>query len=89
MPRVVMFSPSSPGADGMPERGQVVEELGVDEVHLAQVGRGGVLGDPVQVLDRGARVRVTGHAVTLDQLDLGDRLLAEVVDRAPVHGEHA
>ena len=51
-PRVVTFSPICPAPTSKPGGPQLVVQLGVDQVHLAQVGLLGVARDPRAVLDR-------------------------------------
>ena len=55
----------------------VVEELGVNQVHLAQVGLRRVHGHPRTVLHRHPGVGVTFDPVALDQGDALARVLAE------------
>ena len=71
MPRVVMFSPISPGATSKPGCAQLVVQLGVDQVHLAQVGLGRIARDARAVLHRHAHVRVAFDAEPGQQRDAG------------------
>ena len=52
MPDVVMFSPSSPGCTAKPLLAQFVEQFGMDQMHLTQIGLGRILADARAVLDR-------------------------------------
>ena len=97
MPRVVMFSPTWARRESKPRLPRVVQELGVDEVHLAQVRLRWVARHARAVLHRRARVRVAFDAEPGHQLDAFDRELAEHVlgrtgaprPRRPAHGGSA
>ena len=60
MPEVVTFSPSSPGANDEALGAQLVEQFGMDQMHLAQVGLGRILADARAMLDRLAHMGVAG-----------------------------
>ena len=75
-------------SDLEPGRPQLVEELGVDQVDLAQVGRVGVLADAGAVLHGGALVGVALDAAPGEQPDAQPRRLAEPVALAQVHRRH-
>ncbi|GAA2464258.1 hypothetical protein GCM10010405_55770 [Streptomyces macrosporus] len=75
-----------------PRPADLVEQLLVDQVHLAQVRLGGVLGDARAVLDRHPRVDVPLHPEPGEQRDavpvrLGERVRAVAADRRdrPAH----
>ena len=65
--------------------GELVEQLGVHEVDLAQVGLRRVGPHPAAVLHGLAGVRVPDDAQTFDDLHAGTQVLAEVVGRAGGH----
>ena len=69
MPRVVTFSPICPAATAKPAAAQLVVQLGVDQVHLAQVGLGRVARHPRAMLDRHAQMRVALDAQPGQQPD--------------------
>ena len=79
MPRVVTFSPISPACTRKPRSAELIVQLGVDEMDLAQVRLGRVAANPGAVLHRGAGVGVTLHPVPCDEPDAQARPLAEGV----------
>ena len=86
-PRVVTFSPICPEATVEPRRPQLVVQLGVDQVHLAQVGLSRVARDPRAVLDRLALVGVALDAQPGQEPDavvtlFGHRVRLAAADRA-------
>ena len=81
-----MFSPRSPGRTVKPSLRQLVVQLGVDEVDLAQVRLARVTGHPRAVLHQLAQVRVAAHAEAGDQLDARPGRLAELVPPIAAHG---
>lgn len=74
-----------PRAHGETGCGEFVQQLGVHQVHLAQVGCGGIALDPGEVLHGRTRVRVTLDAEAGDQRDPFAGLLGEAM---PVVGGH-
>ena len=81
-PRVVTFSPIGAGRDVEPVGAQLVVQLGVDEVDLAQVRLRRVARDARAVLDGLAGVRVAGDAEPGDERDrVHDRLADAVLRR--------
>lgn len=77
-------------ASGHPEpgRSQLVEQLGVDEVDLAQVGGSRISGHSGSMLHGDAHVGVTLHTPPGKELQLRDARLAEGVGGAAVHRRH-
>ena len=68
--------------------GQLVQQLAVDQMHLPQIGLGGIRPDPGTVLDRDAHVRVALHAQPGQQRDGRLQRLAEAMPEAGGHGLH-
>jgi hypothetical protein len=66
---------------------EFVEQLAMDQVHLAQVGASGVAALVVAVLHRCAAMRVAFHAQAGQQPDAELRGLAEPVHRAQVRAD--
>ena len=78
----------SPGPHGEAGRSQVVVQLGVDQVDLAQVGLARVTGHPGAVLDRHPGVCVMLDAHPFEQRDRVVLGLAELMLRAAVYRHH-
>ena len=87
MPRTARFSPISPGWRGKSEGVEFVEELGRDEVDLAEVGGVRVLADAIEVLDLLASVGIALHAEASEDAYLRGGSLAEAVLRAEGYGD--
>ena len=85
MPRVVTFSPSCPGSTSESVFGDLVEKLGVDQVHLTQIGLRRIAGDARSVLDCCAGMSVALDAPPLDEDDLLDDRLAELMLAVAAH----
>jgi hypothetical protein len=64
-----------------------IEELGMDQVHLSEVGLGGIARDSGEMLDGHARMGVTLNTPASDQPDLVDDGLTEPVVRIPAHSD--
>ena len=67
MPAVTTFSPSAPGSTVKPLFRQFGEQLGVQQVNLAQVRLGRILRDSGPVLDGDAAVRIALDAQAFEQ----------------------
>ena len=87
MPIVVMFSPSCPG-DVVAGVGEVVAQLAMDQMNLAQVRLRRVRPDARQVLNGRPEMRVTQDAEALDHPDELGAPLAERVPRVEVYREY-
>lgn len=87
---MVTFSPRSPGltADRVDVRGDLVEQLGADQVHLAEVGPVRVPAAVEPVADRRTAVGVALDPEPLEEPGLRRRVLGEGVHRAEVHRQH-
>ena len=72
---------------GRGRAGECLKELGLEEMYLGEVGRGGVLANEVAVADGGAAVSVALHAKAGEQVDGGLGKLGEGVGRAAVDGD--
>ena len=81
MPAVTTFSPSAPGSTVKPLFRQFGEQLGVQQVNLAQVRLGRILRDSGTVLDGDAAVRIALDAQAFEQANGRLRSLAEAVLR--------
>ena len=68
---------------------QFVEQLGVDQMHLAQIGLGRIPADAGAVLDRLAHMGVAGDAESREQANAQGRRLAEVMAAAGADGDDA
>ena len=68
---------------------QFLEQFGVDQVHLAQVGLGRIAADAGTVLDRLAHMGVAGDAQSREQANAQGRRLAEVMAAAGADGDDA
>ena len=79
---------TAPGTGDHLLLGELVEELGADEVHLAEVRPVGVLAAVVPVADRRTAVCVTLDAETGEEPHLERRRLGEVVHGARVDRRH-
>ena len=75
-PRVDVFA-HLPGRHDETGGAQFVMQLGVDQVHLAQVRLGRIARHPRSMLDRAAQMRVVLDAETGQQPDAADVRLAE------------
>src|ERR1017187_4378966 len=73
---------------GEPGGTQLVVQLSVDQMDLAQVGLAGVARYPRSVLHCAALMRVAFHSEALDQPDHRARLLAEGMRRVAADGRH-
>lgn len=73
---------------GEPLRTQLVVEFAVDEMHLPQVGLGGITRDPRTVLNRSPQVRVTLNTQTDQKSDALNVALGERVIRRATHRAH-
>src|ERR1035438_1205380 len=65
---------------------QFVEEFGVDQMHLAQIGLCRIFADARTMLDRLAHMRVAGDAEALQEAYAETRRLAEMVAGANTDG---
>src|SRR5262249_41055977 len=74
--------PHQPGPDVKPGVAQLVEQLGVDQMNLAQIGHSRVGGDPRAVLYRHALVSVTLDAKPREEAELVGVGLGQAVRRA-------
>lgn len=83
-----MFSPICPGATSKPPAAELVVQLGMNQVYLAQVGLVGVGGDPRAVLDGDPGVDVAVDADARDERNTVLGRLAQLVHVATADGDH-
>src|SRR2546430_5417606 len=67
-------------------RGQLVEQFGMNQMHLTQIGQLRVLADARAVLERLAHMGVAGDTQSLEQANAAARRLAEMMTGAKADG---
>ena len=68
---------------------KLIEQFGVDQMHLAQIGLRRIPADARTMLDRLAHMRVAGDLKTLEQAYAQARRLAEMMAGTGTEGEDA
>jgi len=74
--------------DDEPSRGELVEQFGVEEVHLSEIGLRRILRHAGTMLNGDAEVRVVAHSMARHELDGGDAALRKGVPSASVCREN-
>ena len=72
-------------------RGDFIKQFGVDveKMHPAQIGLCWILRDTRPMFDRDPVMCITGNAVTVDQIDRGDRIPGEVMIATTMYGDNS